>query len=231
MKAKADPLSTAPAPEILLEDNHVLAVNKPAGMLVQEDATGDVDLLAWGKAYLKAKYDKPGNVFLGLVHRLDRPVSGVVVFARTSKAAARLSEQFRRRTTEKIYWALVEGEAPARGELTQRLVREAGKSSRVAAAGEGQAATLAFRRRSFAGGVSWLEVTLGTGRHHQIRLQLADAGHPILGDLRYGARTPFGGQVALHARRLAFDHPVKAVRLEIEAAPPSSWERFLGPAS
>lgn len=227
MKAKADPLSTAAAPEILYEDNHLLVVNKPAGMLVQEDDTGDLDLLTWGKGYLKAKYAKPGNVYLGLVHRLDRPVSGVVALGRTSKAAARLSEQFRTRAVEKIYWALAEGEAPPAGELRQRIARGPGKSSRTAGPGEGKHAELAFRRLAFTRGVSWLEVTLGTGRHHQIRLQLSGAGLPILGDVRYGARTAFGGQIALHARSLAFDHPVKEERLRFEADPPVAWAPYL----
>lgn len=216
---------TSPAPHIVFEDNHLLVVNKPAGMLVQADETGDLDLLTWGKQYLKAKYAKPGDVYLGLVHRLDRPVSGVVALARTSKAAARLSAQFRTRAVRKVYWALVTGKPAAEAALRSNLVRQAGKSSRVGDEDEGQAADLRYRRLGAARDAALLEIELGTGRHHQIRLQLAEAGLPILGDLRYGAAAKFGDgtSIALHARRLELDHPTKQERLIFEAPPPAAW--------
>lgn len=214
-------------PTVLYHDNHLLVLDKPAGMLVQGDATGDLDLLTWAKAWVKREYAKPGEAYLGLVHRLDRPVSGVVVFARTSKAAARLSAQFRERGVRKVYWALVAGAPSHEAVLRGRLVRVAGRSSRPGGEGEGQAAELRYRRLGVDGGVALLEVELGTGRHHQIRLQLAEAGLPILGDVRYGGPAGFApGSIGLHARRLEVEHPTRGERLAFEAPPPAAWDRF-----
>lgn len=218
----------SPVPQILYEDNHLLVINKPAGMLVQADKTGDLDLLTWAKAWVKKAYAKPGDVYIGLVHRLDRPVSGVVALARTSKAASRLSAQFRTRAVRKVYWALVAGKPAAEAALRSNLVRQEGKSSRPGDEGEGQVAELRYRRLGAAEDAALIEIELGTGRHHQIRLQLAEAGLPILGDLRYGAAAKFGdgSSIALHARRLELDHPTKHDRLAFEAPPPPAWDRW-----
>lgn len=224
MKAKGPSLSNFGA-LILFVDNHLLVVNKPAGMPVQGDISGDLSLLDAGKAWLKTEYGKPGNVFLGLVHRLDRPVSGVVAFARTSKAASRLSEQFRERTVGKVYRAWVEGVTPAQGHLKDQIVRlESG--SEIGRGGEGQMAELSYKRIKTAGGASLLEIELGTGRHHQIRVQFANAGHPIVGDRRYGSRTDYAeGKIALQAHSLSIKHPIRDERLTFTAPPDSDWPR------
>ena len=214
--------------DVLHVDNHLLVVRKPAGMLVQGDQTGDPNLLDLGKAYLKEAFDKPGNVFLGMMHRLDRPVSGVVVFARTSKAAARLTEQFRTRQVEKRYWALVEGRVTESGTLVHYLARRQTKS-RVVDAPNGQRAGLSFRRLGFDGKTSWVDVDLHTGRHHQIRVQFAAEGHPLIGDFKYGSRKPFPERsLALHARSLTLVHPTKKERMVFDADPEAFWpEQFL----
>lgn len=207
--------------DVIYMDNHLLVVRKPAGMLVQGDRTGDVSLLEHGKAHVKAAFNKPGDAFLGLVHRLDRPTSGVMVFARTSKAAARLSEQFRDHKIGKVYWALVEGKTPGAGRMTDRLLR-AGPSSAVS--DRGREAVLEFRRLRFARGISWVEVRPETGRHHQIRVQFAHRGHPVLGDLRYGARIGFPKRsLALHARALTLSHPTRKEEMTFSAAPEAFW--------
>lgn len=217
---------------ILYEDNHLLGVYKEAGRLVQGDSTGDVTLLALAKDYLKAKYDKPGNVFLGLVHRLDRPVSGVVLFARTSKAASRLAAEFRQRRVEKVYWAVLEGTIkPKEGTLTGGLVRH-GKHSRLADESRPGAkrAELAYRTIARRPDVTLVEVRPATGRHHQIRVQFAGAGHPVAGDMKYGSSRPLQDKsVALHALRLSVKHPVQDEQVTIEARPPvvSPWDQFL----
>lgn len=211
---------------ILYADNHLLALYKPAGLLVQGDATEDVSLLELGKVWLKEKYEKPGRVFLGLVHRLDRPVAGVVVFARTSKAAARLSEQFRSGTLEKRYLAIVEGslETPA-GRWVDHLERENRSSRVVIASRKGtQEARLSYRVLATHGTVSLVEIVLETGRRHQIRTQFAHRGHPLLGDKRYGASTLLGRkQIALLAKTITFQHPVRHERLTVESPLPRGW--------
>ena len=208
-------------------DNHLLVVSKPAGMLSQADATGDPDLVTWAKAYLKERFDKPGNVFVGLVHRLDRPTSGVVALARTSKAAGRLSDQFRRRSTEKRYLAVVDGVLGERGEAVDGILKGDGGSVRVVAADhpEAQRAALRWRTLATAAGRSLVEVELLTGRKHQIRAQLAARGAPVLGDFRYGHSVPFadGRGIALHAWRLTVEHPTRREPTTFTAPPPSSW--------
>jgi RluA family pseudouridine synthase len=208
---------------VLYVDNHLLAVCKPAGMLTQGDRTGDTSLLELCRTYVKQHFNKPGNVFLGLVHRLDRPVSGVVVLARTSKAAARLSAQFRARQVEKTYWALVEGEIPAEGSLVDCIGRR-GVTSHIAKETPGVRAELHFTRLGYRQGISWVEINLGTGRHHQIRVQFAHYGYPIVGDLRYGATQPFTRHaLALHARALSLSHPTRAQALTFIAEPERHW--------
>jgi RluA family pseudouridine synthase len=208
---------------VLYVDNHLLAVCKPAGVLTQGDRTGDTPLLELCRTYVKQQFNKPGQVFLGLVHRLDRPVSGVLVLARTSKAAARLSAQFRARQVQKIYWALVEGKVPAEGVLLDRLIRTATRS-RLAAHEPGLLAELRFTRLGYWRGTSWVEIALGTGRHHQIRVQFAHYGHPVVGDRRYGATTSFTPHaIALHARTLKLRHPTRPEILTFTAEPERHW--------
>ncbi len=213
--------------EVLYEDNHCLAVVKPARMLVAGDETGDVSLLDLAKEYLKEKYDKPGNVFVGLVHRLDRPVSGAVVFARTSKAAARLSDQFRRGTIRKTYRAVVEGKvADISGEFVDWLLKNEATNTTTSAAPETAGARhsrLRFRRIATARGQSLLEITPETGRSHQIRVQLATRGYPIYGDRKYGSKHSLQGTIALHAAQLTFEHPTRKEPITVTAPDPANW--------
>ncbi len=218
--------------DVLYEDNHCLAVNKPAGLLAQGDVTGEVSLLDLARDYLKEKYAKPGNVFVGLVHRLDRPTSGVVVLARTSKAASRLSEQFRAGTVEKVYWAVVEGSPEDEaGEWADWLRKDEPRNVvEVVPEGApgGQPAALAFRVIERKGRDAMLEVRPVTGRSHQIRVQLASRGFPIVGDWKYGARSTLTAsdgkpRVALHARRLSFRHPTRAEVISLTSPAPADW--------
>jgi 23S rRNA pseudouridine1911/1915/1917 synthase len=218
---------TLPTPEILFEDNHCLAVDKPAGVLSTHFDGREETLDRAVKAYLKEKYRKPGNVFLGVVQRLDRPTSGVLLFARTSKAAARLAQQFRDGAVEKVYWAVVEGEVSTpTGSLADwlRKDREAGRVE-VVAAGEAGArqALLHFHRRAVHGGLTWLELRPQTGRTHQLRVQLAHHARPIYGDAKYGAVHTFGAAVALHARSLTFLHPIRHEPITLTAELPRTW--------
>lgn len=216
----------------LYEDNHCLVVNKPAGILSQGDATGDLSVVDWARADLKRRYDKPGAVYVGLVHRLDRPTSGVMLLARTSKAAARLAAQFAAGTVEKRYWAVVEGRLEAdAGELLDGLKKDA-EHNVVAVVPPGSpgslAARLEYRVLSRARDQVLLEVRPITGRSHQIRAQLAARGLPIVGDRKYGARSRLRAldgapRVALHARELTFMHPTRRVPLSIEAPLPADW--------
>jgi len=209
--------------EILYEDNHLLVVNKPAGQLVQGDQTGRTTLLEEAKAWLKEKYNKPGNVFLGLVHRLDRPASGVVVLARTTKAASRLSEEIRSRRPRKSYWAQVAGEVPLQGQFINQLERDE-FNSRVVAAPAGKEARLSYKRLNYVNGVSLVEIALETGRHHQIRVQFSHRGFPILGDRRYGSRQSFGADaIALHAREMVIRHPTQRDEMSFVAEPNEDW--------
>lgn len=216
--------------QVLYEDNHLIAVLKPAGILVQGDRSGDPSLMDMTKEYIRRKYGKPGRVFLGLVHRLDRPVAGVVLFARTSKGAARLSEQWRSRSVEKIYWALVHGVMdPREGTLTSYLVRGLkGTTSAQMTDPGAREAVLTYRTRHVAGAFSLLEVILHTGRKHQIRAQLASKGCPIVGDVRYGAPPLRGDKgIRLFARSLTVRHPTTGKALSLEAPPPAWAAAFL----
>jgi 23S rRNA pseudouridine1911/1915/1917 synthase len=216
-----------PTLEVLFEDNHCLAVVKPAGAVSAHYQGGEETLDRAVKAYLKDKYQKPGNVFLGVVHRLDKPVSGVLLFARTSKAAARLSEQFREGSVEKVYWAVVEGEVQrSAGSLEDWLYRdrEAGRVEVVEPRTEGaRQALLHYQKLRSHGGLTFLEVRPQTGRTHQLRVQLAHHGHPICGDARYGAVHTFAPGIGLHARSLTFLHPVRYEPITLTAEAPKSW--------
>lgn len=218
--------------QVLYEDNHLLGVVKPAGWLVQGDRTGDATLLDAAKMYLKHKYDKPGNVFVGLVHRLDRPVSGVVLFARTSKAASRLATEFRSRRVDKTYLAVVAGPVPEEsGELVGHIERSHLKS-RMAGGESGRAkeARLQYRVIASQRRHCLLEIHPTTGRHHQIRLQLSDWGHPVIGDLKYGAPKPLEDKsIALHAESLSIKHPTRDDTVELWAPPPTChpWTEFV----
>ncbi|MCR4764850.1 MAG: RNA pseudouridine synthase [Bacteroidaceae bacterium] len=218
---------------VIYEDNHIIIVSKEAGEIVQGDKTGDIPLSDTVKAYIKDKYNKPGNVFVGVPHRLDRPVSGIVVMARTSKALSRLSEMFRNGEVKKTYWAIVKNMPPKQeDELTHYLVRNEKLNKSFAYDKEvpnSKKAILHYKLIGKSDNYCLLEVDLKTGRHHQIRCQLAKIGCPIKGDLKYGAeRSNPDGSICLHARRISFLHPVKKVMLEVEATVPQTtlWTSF-----
>lgn len=208
--------------QILYEDNHLIAVNKRAGQLVQGDKTGDACLAEQIKSYLKIKYDKPGNVFCGVIHRLDRPTSGVVLFAKTSKALERMNAQFRDKLPQKTYIALVEGQL----KIAQRLINDLKKNeqknkSYVVESGKGKQAILNFTPITLFDSYTLIDIALETGRHHQIRCQLAHIGHALRGDLKYGAkRSNEDGSICLHAKHLSFMHPISKVEVKIEAPAP-----------
>ena len=212
--------------EVLYEDNHIIAVNKTCKEIVQGDKTGDVPLSEIVKAYIKDKYNKPGEVFLGVTHRLDRPTSGVVLFARTSKALARLNAMFQsHEQIRKTYWAIVQGSPKLpEARLENYLIRnEAQNKSYIAKPGakDAKQAILTYKTLTVGEHYSLLEINLETGRHHQIRCQLAAIGCPIKGDLKYGAKrsNPDGG-ICLHARQIAFEHPVSHEQIMITAPTP-----------
>lgn len=219
-----------PPLSVLYEDNHLLVVSKPAGLPTMGTPDGVPTLLTLAKGYVKQRYQKPGDVYLGVMSRLDAPVTGVVLLARTSKAAARLTEQFRTHSVEKRYWAIVEGvlESPE-GSLVDWLSHD-DRHRRMHIVGATYAgakeARLSYQCKSLIKGNSWLEVELETGRKHQIRLQLSHHGHPIIGDRKYGSREPFSVGIALHSRRLVVSHPTTGLRLEFEAPLPDTWRRF-----
>ncbi len=219
--------------EVLFEDNHVLAVNKPAGLLVHGDDTGDTTLADIAREYIREKYNKPGNVFVGVVHRLDRPVSGVVILAKTSKALARLNELFRNKKTEKTYWAVVRKRPqPEQGTLVHWLVKDSARNTTKAYAKEniqGLRSELHYKLWHASDTSYLLEVNPITGRPHQIRVQLASLHCPILGDLRYGAAKPLPDKsIALHARQLQFEHPILKTVITVQAPLPASvvWSPF-----
>ncbi len=225
--ALLEKLMELPRLEILYEDNHCLAINKPPGCLSTHYQGVEETLDRAVKAYLKQKYGKPGNVFLGIVHRLDRVVSGVLLFARTSKAAARLSQQFREGTVEKIYWAVVEGALDkTAGSLEDWLVkdRETGRVGVVEPrTPHARQALLHFARKAVHDDLTLLEIRPQTGRTHQLRVQLAHAGHPIYGDARYGSVHTSHNVIALHARALTFLHPVRCEPVSLAADIPRAW--------
>lgn len=211
--------------EIIYEDNHLIAVNKNCHEIVQGDKTGDTPLPELLKLYLKEKYAKPGNVYIGVTHRLDRPVTGVVIFAKTSKALKRMNDLFRGGDIKKIYWAIVKNRpTKPEGELTHWLVRNEKQNKSYAYDQEkpnSKKAVLYYRLLAHSDKYNLLEINLKTGRHHQIRCQLAQIGCPIKGDLKYGsARSNPDGGISLHARSVAFIHPVSKESTEITAPTP-----------
>lgn len=220
---------TDPNIEILFEDNHLLAVNKPAGLLSQEDHTGQADLLTLCKEYLKRKYNKKGNVFLGLLHRLDKPVSGVMLFAKTSKAASRISEQIRTRSIKKSYHAVVEGESPKNGMLQDYLLKD-NQNNTVSIVSKNnkraKKAELIYQREQVQNNLSLLHVTLITGRPHQIRVQFSNLGYPVCGDHKYGSKHT--GKISLHATELTFSHPTLKKKITIRSKLPTGfpWDFF-----
>lgn len=218
---------------IVYEDNHLIAINKKSGQLVQADNTRDICLPDIIKQYLKVKYNKPGEVFCGVIHRLDRPVTGLVLFAKTSKALERMSAQFKEREIQKTYWAIVKTKPiVAEARLENYLIKDAAKNkSRVSYKKEGaNLAVLDYKYLISSDKYHLIEVKPITGRHHQIRVQLSSKGYPIKGDLKYGFdRSNEDGSISLHARMLEFTHPVKKEPMVLKADPPndSLWNYFL----
>jgi 23S rRNA pseudouridine1911/1915/1917 synthase len=217
---------------VLYEDNHLIAINKQSGVLVQGDETGDEPLSEKVKAYVKVKYEKAGAVFLGVVHRLDRPVSGVVVFARTSKALERMNALFKNRETEKTYWAIVNKKPRKQQETLIHWLGKNEQTNKVTSFDrenpDGLKSELSYRILREKNGLFLLEVLPITGRPHQIRVQLSAIGCPIVGDLKYGSSVGLGKSICLHARRLKFLHPVKKEEVVIEAETPQGefWNLF-----
>ena len=218
--------------DVLFEDNHCLAINKPAGLPSQRDETDSESLVDQVTLYLKERYGKPGNVYVGLLHRLDRPTSGVVLIARTSKAAARLSAQFREGTISKVYWAIVDGEpSENEGEWVDRVQKDRRiNQSRIVAEwdSEGKEARVAFRVLERWVGATKLELRPRTGRSHQLRVQLAWRGFPITGDTKYGATSRImaldgRSRIALHSQQLTFNHPTLKEAIVVEAPVPADW--------
>ncbi len=220
--------------DILYEDNHIIAVNKSVSEIVQADKTRDKSLEETIKEYLKSKYHKPGEVYLGVVHRIDRPVSGVVLFARTSKALIRLNEMFQEKTVEKIYWAIVKEKPPKLSDtLVHYIVRNTKTNKSYCSDRETPGAKMAvlhYRLVVSSDNYHLLEINLETGRHHQIRCQLAAIGCPVKGDLKYGfPRSNPDAGISLHSRRISFIHPVRDEKITIEAPVPAGdmlWKIF-----
>ncbi|MEZ4948809.1 MAG: RluA family pseudouridine synthase [Saprospiraceae bacterium] len=225
-----------PTIKVLYEDNHILAVTKPAGWLIHGDETGDETLLDWAKSYIKVRYRKPGDVFLGVIHRLDRPVSGVVLFARTSKALERMNNLFKKREVEKTYWAITDQRPdPLQGTLedylwkdsTKNVVKALDRPSRRHP--DAKKSVLNYKLLSEIDKHYLIKVNPITGRSHQIRVQLSKMGCPIIGDVKYGHPTPnHDGSIYLHCRSMSFVHPVKDEKITITASTPKLefWNWF-----
>jgi 23S rRNA pseudouridine1911/1915/1917 synthase len=223
-----------PEIQILYEDNHIIAVNKRASEIVQGDKTGDEPMSEAIKRYLKKKYDKPGDVYLGTVHRLDRPVSGIVLFAKTSKSLSRLNEMFRGKEIQKTYWAVVKNKPEKKSALLIHYLRKNEAQNKSYASEKEQKGSLRceleYRILSSSDHYHLLEVKPHTGRHHQIRVQLSVIGSPIKGDLKYGFnRSNENASIHLHARQIDFIHPVKKEPIRIVADPPNDplWNHFM----
>ena len=216
---------------VLFEDNHLIVAIKPSGVLSQSDGSNAPDMLTILKAYIKEKYQKPGEVYLGLVHRLDRPVSGVMVFARTSKAASRLSEQIRSRKVEKLYRCVVNGVLEGEGRLENYISKDESTNTVTVSDTEKpgyKASYLDYKALDSKDGLTLVEVKLGTGRSHQIRAQMAHSGFPLIGDQKYGKKDERTKDIALEAYKLSFEHPVKREFITFEAPVPASfpWSLF-----
>ena len=218
---------------VLYEDNHLIVVNKTCSEIVQGDKTGDTPLSETVKQWLKEKYNKPGNVFAGVIHRLDRPVSGLVVFAKTSKALERMNTMFRQGEIKKTYWAIVKKLPPqTEGELVHYLIRNEKQNKSYACDNEkqnSQKAILFYKLLARSDNYFLLEIDLKTGRHHQIRCQLATIGCPVKGDLKYGFdRSNTDGGISLHSREISFIHPVSKEPITITAPVPDDklWKQF-----
>ena len=207
---------------VIYEDNHLLVVEKPINIIVQEDNTKDKDLLTILKEYIKEKYNKPGNVYLGLVHRLDRPVGGIMVFAKTSKAAGRLSEQIRNKTFKKTYNAIVMGNINQSGKLEDYLLKDE-KKNIVKVDKSGKLAILYYKKLSYKDNMSLVEINLETGRSHQIRVQMSNYGYPLFGDQKYNKKASVGEQIALFAKKIEFIHPVTKENLVFEIDLPNRY--------
>lgn len=220
-------------PEILFEDNHLLVINKKSGDIVQGDKTGDLPLNELLKTFLKEKYNKPGNVYLGTVHRLDRPTSGLVIFTKTSKALTRMNKLFQTKDIQKTYWAVTEKAPQTKAaELTNFLIKNEKQNKSYAHIKEvngSKKATLAYRLLNKGNRCFYMEITPYTGRHHQIRVQLSNINCIIIGDLKYGAKHPNkDGSIHLHARSIEFIHPVSQNPIKITAPVPNEaiWQDF-----
>lgn len=217
---------------ILYEDNHLLVVQKPVNVPVQADESGDEDLLTLLKQDIKVRYNKPGNVYLGLVHRLDRPVGGAMVFAKTSKAASRLSDTLRKHEMERVYFAVVRGVPEAKGKLVHHLYKDQTKNKVFVVPAHdkrGKKAILHYERVAISGDLSLIKVQLETGRSHQIRVQFATMGWPLYGDQKYGQHVnQKGQQIALWSTTIAFPHPTTKEQLSFQCAPPQTlpWSLF-----
>ena len=208
--------------EILYEDNHLIVCVKPVGILSQEDHTKDMDMLTLLKHYIKDKYNKPGNVYVGLVHRLDRPVGGIMVFAKTSKAASRLSEQVRLNKIKKVYHAVIEGKPLKEGHLEDYLLKDS-KTNTTKVNKSGKLSILDYKLISTVENLSLVKVFLKTGRSHQIRVQFSSRNLPLYGDQRYNKNAKVGQQIALYATSLSFEHPTTKENLTFELDLPNKY--------
>ena len=212
---------------IIYEDNHLLVVEKPINIPVQEDSSKDLDFLTLLKDFIKKRDNKPGNVFLGLVHRLDRPVGGIMVFAKTSKCASRLSEQVRNRTFKKTYFAVVEGKVEEKGTLIDKLLKDT-KNNIVKVDKKGKEAILDYELVENKDNLSLVKINLKTGRSHQIRVQFSSRGHALYGDQKYNSKAKIGEQIALFSNSITFNHPVTKQSLTFELPLPNRkpWNNF-----
>ncbi len=212
---------------IIFEDNHLIIVNKPAGILVQGDKTGDKSLIDLVKEYLKIEYSKKGNVFLGLVNRIDRPTSGIVILSKTSKALSRMNSLFKNRKIKKFYWAIISKSFPENEGVLNGWFRKNSKLNKSYVydnkVSNSKLGSLKYNRIKDFKKYSLFEIDLETGRHHQIRSQFSKLGYPIVGDLKYGAKRSLkDGSIYLHSRRVIFEHPIKKIKIDLTAIPPKN---------
>ena len=210
---------------VLYEDNHLIAINKKSGDICQADKTGDIPLSEIVKEFLKNKYNKPGNVYLGTIHRIDRPTTGVIIYAKTSKALSRMNEKFRNNEISKTYWAIVKNKLPKQSDILENYLSKNNKKNKsfVTKEKDGKYSKLNYKIIKSLDNYYQYEIKPETGRHHQIRVQLSNIGSPIKGDLKYGAkRSNKDGSICLHAREIIFKHPVTKEELKITAPTPQN---------